>query len=635
MKRCKGRALRRRLISLIASLGIVAATITPAVAAPSTAQSGLDPRFGVAEGFRNRGVMSDIGAGWERLILPWDQLQPNGPNDFGNIGRTLGAGQLQGELNAGVRVAGVFEFTPGWARGAAAVPGAPGHAAPPRNLELAFDDPNNYFGRLVSETVSHYRGRIDEWVIWNEPEFLPSDPNGPGAVTWAGTDAQFAQLMKVGYLAAKKANPNAIVSFPGTSYWTEKNAGRAQFYDRVLAIIARDPDAPKNSYYHDATALNLYRAPDDIWRVYGEFKGIQQKYGIDRPVWLTETNAMPTDDSSVACAQKQRNGYPKATQQEQAAYAIQAFALAAAAGYQRIEWYQMVDGDDCGGEPLWGITRPDGSLRPVKSSLKTAIGYFSGFTSAQFVPLVRERRGWSAWPEDPASLTPNWQVYQVAFNRPGSQRVTALWNGDGQTLATRIRKSGVSARAVDKNGNPVQLVDNQGWWVVDLPGATAFGQMPGPGGLISDPDGYHYIGGDPILVVEEGVTPGTPVQQPRIGQPGSVPREFVLASAGGPEGNTVPFGASAAYYFRTFVHEDFNDPIALRISAWSTQRFPDLLDGESFPLGVTIPAVVNPGDSFGLHLDTSTAPERGIYYFTVEASGGGMTRSVDVALVLN
>ncbi len=626
--------VKRRLPSLILALAVATTAITPAAAEPSSAPPVLDTRFGIAEGFRNAGVMADIGAGWERLILPWDQLQPSGPGDFSMIGRTLGDAALQGEVNAGVKVAGVFEFTPGWAQGPATIPGAPGHASPPKNLSLAFDDPNNYFGRLVSETVSRYRGRIDQWVIWNEPEFQPQDPNGPGAVTWAGSDAQFAQLMKVGYLAAKKANPNAIVSFPGTSYWTEKNAGRAQFYDRVMAIIAQDPSAAQNNYYHDATALNLYRAPDDMLRVYNEFKGIQQKYGIDKPIWLTETNAMPTDDTSVPCADRQQAKYPKTTQQQQAAYAMQTFALAAAAGYQRIEWYQMIDGDDCA-EPLWGVSRPNGSLRPVKQALKTAVSYFSGFTSAQFVPLTRETQGWPAWPDDPTSLTPNWQVYQVALDRPGNQRVTALWNGDGQTLTTRIRKTGSSAQAFDKNGNPVSVTENQGWWVVDLPGASAFGQVLIGSQLISDPDGYHFIGGDPVLLVEKDVAPGTRVERPRLGQPGSVPREFVLNAAGSPPGNTVNFGDGADFYFKTFVHEDFGDPLTLNISQWSTQRFPDPQDGSTFPIGVTMPTTINPGDSFSLHLDTSTAPEPGIYYFTVQATGGEMTRTVDVALVVN
>ena len=44
------------------------------------------------------------------------------------------------------------------------------------------------------------------------------------------------------------------------------------------------------------------RAADDINRVYGILETIQQQHGIDRPIWLSETNAMPSDDSVIVCA---------------------------------------------------------------------------------------------------------------------------------------------------------------------------------------------------------------------------------------------------------------------------------------------------------------------------------------------
>ena len=111
--------------------------------------------------------MADISAGWERIVLPWDQIQPSGAGDFSNLGITIGSGQLQHELNRGVTVVGLLEFTPAWA---AANPDQ-GRRSAPQNLGLPYDDPNNYWGRFVTETVTHYNGRINDWVLWNEPEF--------------------------------------------------------------------------------------------------------------------------------------------------------------------------------------------------------------------------------------------------------------------------------------------------------------------------------------------------------------------------------------------------------------------------------------------------------------------------------
>jgi hypothetical protein len=610
---------------ILVALGVVASALSTSL--PAQAASGaLDARFGIAEGFRNPGVMADIGAGWERLILPWDQIQPDRPGDFSHLGQTLTRQQVQNELGRGTRVAGLFQFTPGWA---AANP-ADGKRAVPKNLDLPFDDPNNYFGQYVFNTTRYYAGQIDQWIVWNEPEFKPGDPGAGGSYTWLGSDEQFAQLMKVGYLAAKKANPNAVVSFPGTSYWVDVNSNRALFYDRILAILSKDPDAAANNYYHDVVSLNLYRAPDDLYRVYGVFKGVQRQYGLDKPLWLTEFNAMPSDDTAIPCADKHTNEPIRTTMDQQAAFAIQSFALAAAAGYDKIEFYQMVDSNTCAEPAVWGVTRDDGSRRSVGAALKTAVSNFAGYTSAQFVPLVRETAAWPAWPNDPSSLVPNWQVYQVAFDKPGNQRVTALWNGDGSSLRVRIHKTGSGARLVDRFGNSQPLQDNQGWWVVDLPAATAYFKL---NDQIKDPDGYHFIGGDPLLVVEDGVDPSTPVVAPGLGDPSSAVREF-RATVDPADGQTIGRGGAADFFINTRGYEGFNDPISLSLVQWSSQRFPDPKDPSSLPLQVSLPDTVNPGDTATVHLETAGA-DPGIYYLTVQATSAGVTRSFDLALVLN
>jgi len=601
---------------------LAAPTAAPALAAPPVA----DTRFGIAEGFRNPAAMADIGAAWERLILPWDQIQPNGAGDFSKLGQTLTRAQIQGELNRGTHVAGLFQFTPGWA----ANNPADGARSVPKNLNLAFDDPNNYFGQYVYQTAKFYTGQIDQWIVWNEPEFKPGDAGAGGSFTWLGSDEEFAQLMKVGYLAVKKANPNATVSFPGTSYWVDVNAGRALYYDRILAILARDPSAAANNFYHDVVSLNLYRAPDDVYRVHGVFKNIQNKYGINKPVWLTETNAMPSDDRAIPCADRHAGEAIKTTMDQQAAYAIQSLALGAAAGYGKIEFYQMVDSNACAEPAVWGITRDDGSRRPVADALKTAINYFAGYTSARFVPLTREHAAWSAWPDDPNSLVPNWQVYQVAFDRPGNQRVTALWNADGSGLRARIRKQGSSAQVVDRLGRATPLQDNQGFWVVDLPAATAYFKL---NEQIKDPEGYHFIGGDPLLIVEDGVDPSAPVLTPALGDPGSVAREFkVFVNPDG--GQTVTAGQPAEFFANVRGYESFADGVGFSVTQWSTQRFPEPKDGGSLPLAFSAPAGVKPGETVGLRFETAGA-ERGIYYITVQAAGGGITQTIDLALVLN
>ncbi len=400
-------------------------------------------------------------------------------------------------------------------------------------------------------------------MVWNEPEFQPGDPGAGGSYTWLGTDAQFAQLLKVADVAIKQANPNAHVSFPGTSYWIDAQNQRPQFYDRILSILAQDPDAASHGYYHDVVALNLYRAPDDIYRVYSMFKDIQHQHAVDKPVWLTETNAMPSNDAAVSCPHT--DAPIQTTMDEQADYAVQAFAMAAAAGYQRYEFYQMVDQNPCAEPAVWGITRDDGSRRPVSNALKTAVSALSGYTAVHFVPLVRETQDWSAWPEDPTSLLANWEVYQVAFDKPGNQRVRVLWNGDGSGLRVRVQKSGTSAVLLDRDGDQHPVQDAQGWWLIDLAGATA--HYP------QDPAGYHFIGGEPLILVEQGVSPEAPVVAPALGEPGSVAREFRLYL--NPQaGQTVARGEAADFFVNVRGEEGFSEPVGFTLENWSTPAVP-------------------------------------------------------------
>jgi hypothetical protein len=489
------------------------ATATPAARVPTPppleatpTASSLDPRFGVAEGFRNPTVMADIGAGWERVVLSWADIQPDGPDDFSWLGRTLPPEAVSGEVRRGVRLAGLLQFTPDWAATDAKDPGR----SVPRNLDLPDDDPRNYWARFVFETVKYYTGRIDEWIVWNEPEFQPNDAAGSGTFTWLGSDEQFARLMQVAYRAAKRANPRAIVSFPGTSYWVDQNAGRPQFYERYLRLLSTDPLARASGFYHDAVALNVYRAPDDLVRLHQAFKDTQQRHGVDVPVWLLELNAMPTDDRAIPCFERHAFNPIQTTLSQQAAYAVQALALAAASGYRRIAFYQMVDDDPCAQSAVWGITRDDGSLRPVAASLRTAVQSFSGFVDARFVPLVRPKSAWPAWPTVPTSFVPNWQVYLVAFDLPGDRRVTALWNGDGLSLRVRVARRGTAAKLIDHQGKSLTTLGTAGQdYVIDLPGATAR--------FSGDPPGYFFIGGEPRLLIEESVPGGAPVPVPRLG----------------------------------------------------------------------------------------------------------------------
>ena len=59
-----------------------------------------------------------------------------------------------------------------------------------------------------------------------------------------------------------------------------------------------------------------------------------------------------------------------------------------------------------------------------------------------------------------------------------------------------------------KLGNPYPLEATDGWYYVQLGPASASGPF--------DPSGYYYVGGDPWLIVQQGVAADTEVLAPSL-----------------------------------------------------------------------------------------------------------------------
>lgn len=474
-------------------LSVLALSLLPA--ASGQAQSARDLHFGISASSLNPPAAVQLGEGWDRVVLPWSALQPNGPDDWDAT--YFPDALLQDELNAGIEVVGLIQETPAWARRDARY----GKASVPSGLDLAWDDPANTWGQFVSRIVSRYRGRINSWIIWNEPEFRPTDQGGQ-YVEFAGTDADYYRLLKVAYSSARAANPDVSVVLGATSYWIDRNSGRRQFLDRMLDLADRDPEAAAAGGFFDVATLNLYWSFDDIRRVGAEYHASLAAHGFgDKPLWLTETNAMPYDDPVTP---KPPDGQ-RVTREQQSAFLLEAYATGLASGYDRIGWHAMVDGDTS--LEIWGLLRNDGTPRAAFQTYQVATKWLSGAQDATWAPLERPRRRWG--PE-----YGNAQVARVVLNRPWdasvSQWVSVLWNNDAQPLQVVVPKVGNRGKIIDKYGNAYEAETygtkddgNPAAWLVGLPGATAHAP--------ADPAGYYYIGGDPLLLIEDEVPSDAPI----------------------------------------------------------------------------------------------------------------------------
>ncbi|MDQ3700040.1 MAG: hypothetical protein M3442_03855, partial [Chloroflexota bacterium] len=466
------------------------------------------------------------GARWSRVVFSWSDIQPRNPREW-RAGHYLRDDIIRKERNNGLELVGLLMTTPGWASvQSQSGPSPDGGRAVPAGLHRPVDDPQNLWATFVRHMAADYRGRIDTWIVWNEPDIRPGDPNDQ-YYSWAGDERDYARLLTVASLAAKQGNPRARIVFASTTYWADQNAGRTLFLERVLGVLAEDPEARARGFGFDAVGLNLYTSPDDLGRVAGIYRSVLDRYGSTATLWLTETNAVPYDDPGPGLAREQ-NGF-RVTLDQQASYVVQAFAMGLASGYERLAFHSLVDRDT--GDELWGLVRNDGTLRPSFIAYQTATRYFGG---AKRVVFAGRERSFRRWP--PGGFLPNWQIYLVVLERDagapappvpasggpataaaapatgaagqGRQRVSVLWNGDAEAVQVTLPRLAERAALVDKYGRALSLEPDGDRWRLTLPGATAHSPL--------DPEGFFFIGGDPLLLVEEGVAEDAPVTAPEV-----------------------------------------------------------------------------------------------------------------------
>jgi hypothetical protein len=481
--------------------------------------------LGVNEAFKAMAFGNASGAGWTRWTVQWFNVQRE-PDEFNDFYFTNEKGEniLDIQVKSGMKVAAMVVGTPEWA---AETPGLKFGTSVPRGLyEPVFigDEPNpdNLWGAFMFQLAKEYVGKMEVFEIWNEVE-IPA--NGPNAVynTWAGTPADYYQLLSVASQSAKKANPNARIVLSPYSYFKDKDAGGGEslpWFDAFGAVVKA-----KGADVFDVVALNLYRNPHDLWdRFHGGvdiaaepadrtgFKARLEAIGAGgKPIWLTEINAMPYDDPMPSW-NTQPDGF-RITMVEQANYVLQAHALAFAAGYEKVFFQALQDDPYPVPDELWGLVRFSSEMldadvsraRPAFAAFQVVGKYIAGAQRSEL--HIKKRQD----PKRSAQYASRfeWAQHLAVFHK-GDTRASVVWNGTDKETSVAIKAAGASAVLVHSTGKVTGLEPNgEGRLVVDLPPATRHFDLFG-----GDPAGYFYIGGPTFVIVEKGVPGDASVEAP-------------------------------------------------------------------------------------------------------------------------
>lgn len=217
-----------------------------------------------------------IGVRWLRLHPPyvtkWAIVETKqGQFDFYDD-------SLKTARQQGFSILGSLDATPRWAGMSGDVKFRHYRASPPKKIS----DWENY----VKKTVAHYRGIIDYWEVWNEPDgdsFL----NLPRSATLQGKAKAYTRLLQVAYTTAKEVNSDAVIVGGSSSgrdplAWLEAIAteGALEYMD-VFSFHRYTGGMPGDVL--DVSTGELVESLRRIMRKYSD--------GDTKPIWESESGA--------------------------------------------------------------------------------------------------------------------------------------------------------------------------------------------------------------------------------------------------------------------------------------------------------------------------------------------------------
>ena len=254
---------------------------------------------------------------WDAHVA-WPDMEPRrGQWDFSYVDRYLSLAEQHH-----VEVLYPLGLTPRWASARPDEKSAyqPGWAAGPADLE----DWRTY----VRTIVTHCKGRVHLYEIWNEPNYKPF---------WTGTTDEMLVLTREASKIIRSIDPQATIVSPaattasGTKWLSEfLGKGGGQYVDVIgyhFYVNAQPPE----------TMVPIMQQVNQI---------LAENHETGKPLWNTETGWLAPSKFD--------------TEELTAAYLARSFVLAWSAGVQRFYWYAWDNGP-----PLQMIDRDTQSLKPA------------------------------------------------------------------------------------------------------------------------------------------------------------------------------------------------------------------------------------------------------------------------------
>jgi hypothetical protein len=322
-------------------------------------------------------VHDDLGISWYRRTFRWSWIEPEkGSFDFSDYEQFLEIGN-----NSGKKLLGILAYDVSWLE--QSKPDSVSAADLPLYLEF------------VRQTVLNYKGLLDAWEIWNEPNL---------SRFWKGSDEDFCNLVREAARVIRETDPDSII---------------------VASGFARVPRGLINKLFAsgafdnvDVISFHPYAlSPNGAVKLLEKLKTITEKNAFTGEIWVTEI------------------GYPnygynptKVSLKKYPAHIIKTIAGLASNGASKIFWYELYDEYNKGeensrwdSEDFFGLIYPDYSYKEGAHAFALASNYLAG---SSYLPDF-------LWKYDIGG-----SVSSFCFQRADGESVLILWKeGTGRVTA--------------------------------------------------------------------------------------------------------------------------------------------------------------------------------------------------------
>jgi hypothetical protein len=322
-------------------------------------------------------VHDAMGVAWLRMTFNWSEVErEEGVWDFSRLDQFVDGA-------AGKKILAILAYESPWIYGKGKVK---------RKIDASH---LSLFLRYVETVVKRYRGKVDAWEIWNEPNFI----------FWEGTDGEFFELSGKTARTIREIDRDAIIV--GGSF----NRVPASFIRRMFRYGALEEVDVLSFHPYDLD-------PAGVMRLYDRFRRILSEAGFRGKIWVTEIG-YPTG-----------GWYPTAVDESRfPSYIVKTFAGLAVRGAEICFWYELFDEYNRGEAPspfnsesFFGLRYPDYSPKNGEAAYTLCAKHIAGKEYRPDIPL---RRG------IPSS------VESLAFRGSGGRHCLIIWNrGTGEPEAS-------------------------------------------------------------------------------------------------------------------------------------------------------------------------------------------------------